>query len=330
MILAGDVGGTNFRLALFERRSKGLCPVWRATYPSREADWIEILRRARREIGARSVSAASLAVAGPVDKGEAHLTNLGWHIHAQALASELGLAHAGVLNDLEAGAYGLLELAPADLATLQEGVDSAAGNKVLCSPGTGLGEAALILDGQRFLPVASEGGHASFSPHSVEDLEFARHLMERHGHASWERVLSGPGLVNVYEFLRDKGDGVEPDWLAHELASGDRGATITRAAKERACPLAVRTLACFARLLGVEASNLALKFLARGGVYLGGGIPVQIRTFLEREDFLAGFLAKGRMRALLERIPVHIVLNPDCSLLGAARHACLGASPESA
>lgn len=329
MILAGDVGGTNFRLALFRTEGPALRVAWRQTFSSRGADWLEILRRARREAGAVPVDAACVAVAGPVEGGEALLTNLGWRISAHELARELALPAASVLNDLEAAAGGLLCLEPTALATLQAGAGDGRGNRVLCSPGTGLGEAALVSDGAGWLAVASEGGHASFSPLDDEDRELAGWLAERHGHVSWERVLSGPGLVALYEFQRDVRGLEEPRELALELAREERAAVVTRAALERGTPIAVRTLERFARLLGVEAGNLALKFLARGGVYLGGGIVPRIRSFIERPGlerpcFLEGFLAKGRMRALLERLPVRIVLDPDCALLGAARHAALG------
>ena len=324
MILAGDVGGTNFRLALFEFDGRSLRRIWRQTYPSRGGGWLDPLRRARAAMDLSSIRAASLAVAGPVEDGTAELTNLGWSISAEALARELGLPRAGILNDLEASAYGLLALEERALVTLNAGAGSPVGNRVLCSPGTGLGEAALFWDGQRYWPIASEGGHASFSPLATQEHELALYLRRKHGHVSWERVLSGPGLADIYEFLSTE-KGAESEGLEELGAGSDRSAAITRAALTGTCPLAQRALEHFVRLLGVEAGNLALKFLARCGVYLGGGICPRIRAFLERPLFLEGFLDKGRMRSLLERIPVRLVLDPDCALLGAARHAALEA-----
>ncbi len=323
MILAGDIGGTNSRLALFELAGADLRPLWRRQFPSQGLGWSELLSRVRAELGDARVSAASFAVAGPVGDGRARVTNLGWEVSAAELAHALALPSAGLLNDLEASAHGLCALGAADFALLQAGSGEARGNQVLCSPGTGLGEAALVWDGRRHRPLASEGGHSSFSPMDELELELWRFLHERHGHVSWERVLSGPGLVALYEFLRDAQVLTETPELARELARGAGAAAITRAALAGTSALAERTLELFARLLGAEASNLALKFLARGGVFLGGGIAPRIVPFLERPAFLQSFLDKGRMRGLLEELPVRVVLNPDSALLGAARHAAL-------
>jgi len=325
IVLAGDVGGTNARLATVELDDGRARVVHYNRYPSRDYPGLApIVRRFREETGA-SPDRACFGIACPVVDDECTAPNLPWTVNARALAADIGIPRTAIINDFAAVGYGIESLGPSDLATLQPGAEGARGNKALCSPGTGLGEAALVREGERYVPVASEGGHSTFSPLDDLDHELARYLAQRHGHVSWERVLSGPGLVAQYEFLRDTQGLEEPDWLAHDLARGEGGAAITRAALERECPLAVRTLERFARLLGVEASNLVLKFLARGGVYLGGGIPPRVLAFLQRPQFLAGFLAKGRMRELLERVAVYDVLNPDCALLGAARHAALDA-----
>ncbi len=325
MILGGDIGGTNSRLALFEPTGSGLRSVWRGQFPSQELGWQELLARAQSEIGARAVRAASFAVAGPVEHGRARLTNVGWEVSAADLGKAFRLASAGLLNDLEASAHGLELLEPTDFATLQEGDGGAHGNRVLCSPGTGLGQAGIVRCERRTAPVACEGGHASFSPADELDLELWRFLRRRHGHVSAERVLSGPGLVALYEFLRDEQGGRESPELARELERDDPGAVLTRAALAGREALAVQALERFVRCLAVEAGNLALKYLARGGVFLGGGIPPRILPFLERPAFLDAFRDKGRMRTLLEEMPVRVVLNPDSALLGAARHAALGA-----
>jgi glucokinase len=321
MILAGDLGGTNARLALFALEAGTPRLAWRASYEAREADWRALVRRARLESGVARLEAAAVAVAGPVEDGAAALTNLGWRVSAEELARELGLPRARLLNDLEAAAHGLLALASEDLAVLQTGEPEALGNRVLCSPGTGLGTGALVWDGARHHALASEGGHATFAPLDAEDRALGGYLAERHGHVSWERVLSGPGLVALYEFQRDVRGLSEPDELARALERGDGPAAITHGALEHGFPIAVRALERFAHLLGVASGNLALEFLARGGVYLGGGIPPRIRSVLEGRAFREGFLSKGRMRPLLERMRVSIVLNPDCALVGAARCA---------
>jgi len=319
MILAGDVGGTNFRLALFPRAGGAAEPLWRATYPSRGAAWRTLVARARHESGAPALAAACVAVAGPVVDGKAELTNLGWSLSAHELARTLELEDAPLLNDLEAAAHGLAVLAPAALHGLQRG-EERTGHRVLCSPGTGLGQAAAVWDGRRHLVLASEGGHATFAPLDDDDRALSDFLAERHGHVSQERVLSGPGLVALYEFHHRRDGLAESPALTRALAHGEGAAAVTRAAHEGE-PLARRTLLHFARLLGAEAANLALKFLATGGVYLGGGIPPRILAFLDTPEFREGFLAKGRMRPLLARYPVRVVLDPDCALRGAAQRA---------
>lgn len=323
MILAGDLGGTNARFALFATAGAATGTprfLWRETFPSRNGDWTEYLARALRAAGDERVSAAALAVAGPVEQGVAQLTNLRWKIGKAELARRTGLPRARVLNDLEAAARGLAVLGPSDLSALQTAPGSLDGNRVLCSPGTGLGVAALVRDGQRDLALASEGGHATFAPLDDEDRALAQYLAEQHGHVSWERVLSGPGLIALHEFQRDARGLAEPPELGRALAGGEGPAAITRHALTGRAPSAERALERFAHILGIAASNLALEFLARG-VYLGGGIPPRILPFLERPPFREAYLTKGRMRAWLERTSVHVVLNPDCALLGAARCA---------
>ena len=321
MILAGDIGGTNCRLAILALERDRLRLQWRKTYPSREhAGLVEILHALREETDL-PIRAASFGVAGPVEKGRVEGTNLPWVVEADAIARELGLDRVGLLNDLEANAIGLDELGPEDFATLQEGERDERGNRALVSAGTGLGEAGLFFDGERHRAVPSEGGHSTFSPGNELEVRLWRFLAARHGHVSWERVVSGPGLFAIYEFLRDVEHGSEPAWLAERIASGDPSKEISRAGLEQTSELARRALLLFARLYGAEAGNVAVKFLARGGVFLGGGIPPKVLPALQTGAFLEGFLDKGRMRSLLERIPVKVVLHPDTALLGAARHA---------
>jgi glucokinase len=322
VILGGDIGGTNTRLAVFELADGRLRQRWKGKYRSREHDGlVEIVRAARLDSG-HDVEAASFGVAGPVVDGQVRATNLPWVVDARRLAAALEIPAVGLINDLEAHAWGLALLAPDELVTLHAGDADATGNAALVSPGTGLGEAGLFWDGERHLPFATEGGHASFAPADELQVELLRWLGARHGrHVSWERVLSGPGLHDLYRFLCESGRGEEPAWLAERLAAGDPSAAISAAALEGKSPLAERALDLFVALFGAEAGNVALKVLARGGVYLGGGIAPKIDAWFERPVFLEAFLAKGRMRPLLESMPVWLVLQEGTALLGAARHA---------
>ena len=325
MILGGDIGGTHTRLALFDddgRRAPAASADWpERTYPSREhAGLGVIVRRFLDETGAQ-VRAACFGVAGPVKNGRSVATNLPWIIDAGDLSRELG-ARTWVINDLEATAWGIGALAPDELAELLPGSPDAAGNVAVIAAGTGLGEAGLYWDGRQHHPFATEGGHVNFGPEDPVEIELLRWLQERHsGHVSWERVVSGMGIVSLYEFLRDTGRGEEPAWLAEAMQAGDPGAAITAAAAGGKSPLAAETLRRFVALYGCEAGNLALKVMATGGVYLGGGIAPRILPALRDGAFRDRFLAKGRMRPLLESMPVRVVLNDQAGLLGAGRCA---------
>lgn len=324
MILAGDVGGTNSRFAAFEEQRGKLVARWSRTWPSREAkDLVELVRRAKEECGV-AIDRASFGVAGPVREGRVQATNLPWIVDAKELARALAIERVDLLNDLEANAWGLDELAGDDLLVIQRGAPNARGNRALIAAGTGLGEAGLYFDGRAHRPFACEGGHASFAPDDELEDELLRHLRKRFGHVSWERVLSGPGLHNVYLFLRDTGRAEEPASLARAMASGDPSAEISKAALAGDCPIAERTLELFVKLYGSEAGNLALKIMATGGLYVGGGIAPKIAKWMARPTFLEEFRDKGRMRAVLEAMPVYVVLNDQTALLGAARHAASG------
>jgi glucokinase len=328
MILGGDIGGTHTRLAVFDddgQRAAGSAAEPLHTYPSREHTGLGVIvRRFLDETGAK-VSAACFGVAGPVQNGRSVATNLPWIIDAADLARELG-ARTWVINDLEATAWGIGALAPGELAELLPGSPHAVGNIAVIAAGTGLGEAALYWDGQQHHPFATEGGHGNFGPEEPVEIELLRWLQERFGgHVSWERVVSGMGIVSLYEFLRDTGRGEEPAWLADAMQAGDPGAAITAAALDGKSPLAAETLRRFVALYGCEAGNLALKVMATGGVYLGGGIAPRILPALRDGGFRDRFLAKGRMRPLLEAMPVHVVLNDHAALLGAGRCAAVRA-----
>ncbi len=254
--------------------------------------------------------------------GRARTTNLPWRVEAGSLGRALGVRQTILLNDLEATGYGIGELAPEDLETIAEGDPEAGGNAALIAPGTGLGEAGLYWDGGRHRPFATEGGHADFAAADEVELALRQHLAGD-GHVSWERVLSGPGLLAIHEFLRAYRGSPVPDWLEREMASGDPAAAISRAAEARSCTVCAEAMDRFVRFFGAEAGNLALKVMATGGVFLGGGIPPRIAGRLMESDFLEAFQAKGRMRELMERMPVRLIRNDRAALLGAARCAAL-------
>jgi len=321
MILAGDIGGTNTRLALFVRRRGRLETVAEETFSSPSFKGLEGILRMFVSRRRETITRACFGVAGPVIDGRCKTTNLPWIVDAARLARALGLPHAGLINDLAANGHGIAELAQDDLATLCEGRPGAGGNAAILSAGTGLGEAGLFWDGRRHQPVAGEGGHASFAPTGNREIALLRYLQAGLEHVSWERVLSGPGLHNIYRFLRDSGQGEEPAWLAEALRAGDPPAVISGAALEGRSPLCDRALDMFVTLLGSEAGNLALKVAATGGVYLGGGIAPRILDRLRRPGFLQAFRSKGRMQELLEAMPIRVILNDRTALYGAARCA---------
>jgi glucokinase len=321
MLLAGDVGGTSTRLALFELDAAGPRLTAEARLASRDFDGLEAAVAAFLAEHPADLEAAGFGVAGPVVGGRVVTTNLPWVVDAEALAAPLDLPRVALLNDLTATAFGLAALEPTDLRTLQPGAPGATGSIAVIAAGTGLGEAALFWDGGRHHPAPSEGGHTDFAPRDPLEQELLTYLMARFGHVSYERIVSGPGLVNVYEFLRDSGRFAEQSAVAERLASGDPAAAIAAAAlagEDRLCETALGLLT---RVYGAEAGNLALKLLATGGVYVGGGIAPKILPALEAGAFLEAFLDKGRLRPLLERVPLHVILTGRVALLGAARAA---------
>jgi glucokinase len=320
MILAGDIGGTKTNLALFDDR---LQTIVARTYPSREHDSLDHIVEAFVAEASARPRRACFGVAGPVLEGKSKTTNLPWIVDAAALARVLGLRRVALLNDLEANAYGIAVLGPEDLVVLAAGAPEARGNAAVIAAGTGLGEAGLHWDGQRFHPFASEGGHASFGPRTPLEIELLSFLLRRFDHVSWETVLSGPGLVQIYEFLRDSGRGEQPDWLAEELRGEDPAALISQFALQNRSELCSAALDLFVVLYGAEAGNLALKLKATGGVYIGGGIAPKILTRLKSPAFLEAFRSKGPMRPLLEGIAVKVITNDKTALLGAAHFAAL-------
>jgi len=328
VILGGDVGGTKCNLALFSERSGALVEGESRRYPSkgypRFEDVISEFLRAVVEPAGVELTGAGFGVAGPIHQGVVVATNLPWRVDAKNLAALLKLPKVSLINDLEATAYGIAALGPGDFEVLNAGAPNAKGLQAVIAAGTGLGEAGLYWDGSTHRPFSSEGGHSDFAPRNELEDALLAYLRKRFGrHVSWERVLSGPGVLNLYEFFRDTGRGVEEPWLREAMQKNDPPAVIGRAALENTSPLCVQALDLCVVLYGAEAGNLTLKLLATGGLFVGGGIAPKILPKLRGPGFLEAFLSKGRMRPVLEQVPVRVILNDHTALLGAARCAQL-------
>ncbi|MGH2506032.1 MAG: glucokinase [Ktedonobacteraceae bacterium] len=323
MLLAGDIGGTKTNLAFFSAEAGWKNPLAEATFPSAQYASLEALVQAFQAQHPVPVERASFGVAGPVVDGRATITNLPWVLEENHLKHTLNIPSVRLLNDLTAIAYGVPYLEAADLHLLNAGRVVKEGAIAVIAPGTGLGEAFLTWEGERYRAHMSEGGHADFAPADALQLELLHYLQLRYKHVSFERVCSGRGLPNIYAFLKEAGHALEPPWLAERLAQvKDLTPVIVDNAldKEHACEICTQTLELFVSILGAEAGNMALKVLATGGVYLGGGIPPRILPFLSEGRFMQSFLRKGRLSDVLIPMPVSVILNPNIALLGAARH----------
>jgi glucokinase len=321
LILAGDVGGTKTDLGLFQQSAGVLALVREHRYATAQFNSLEAVCAEFVGTGT-AVNAACLGVPGPIIDGRAHATNIPWELSSVSLSRTLKGVPVRLLNDLTAIAYGVVHLKPAEFAVLHRAENPPAhGNIAVLAAGTGLGESALVWEGDRYYAVASEGGHSDFAPRGAEQIELLKFLTGEFGHVSYERVLSGPGLWNVYRFLRRESGAEEPAWLSAQIASGDPSAAVSEAALAGRDPVCVHALTMFCDIYGSEAANLALKVLALGGVYLGGGIGPKILPMLTGGAFVKGFLAKGRLNEILRRIEVRVSLNPAAGLLGAAHYA---------
>ncbi len=323
MILAGDIGGTNARLAYFQPQNGHLRLVSERTFPSREHSELGEIVNQFLDDSADKPEAACFGIAGPVRNGRVETSNLPWVIEQSRLAKQIHLPATMLINDLEASAWGIGALEDSDLVPLNRVSGPTLGNQGVIAPGTGLGEAGLFWDGSRHHVFACEGGHTDFGPQGDLQIELVRFLQARFGHVSYERILSGPGLVNVYEFLRDTGCGKESEEFAAALKKGDPAAVISRAALDGSEPLAEKALDLWIEVYGAEAANLALKVMATGGLFLAGGISPKILAKLKGPLFMKHFVEKGRLRPLLEAIPVQVVTNEKAGLLGAARCAAV-------
>jgi glucokinase len=321
-VLAGDFGGTRSRVALLETQ-QGALPrlVQRTIYVAREFGGVgEIVARFVAEQGTPAIAAACLGVAGAVDGNRVKLTNLGWEVDGAALAAQLGFP-LELINDLVATALGMAALAPEDLLALNPGADPAHGNAVLLGAGTGLGAAMMVWNEGRILAVPSEAGHAELAARSEEEWSLWKFLAARYGgRVSVERVVSGQGLKNLYDFLVNTGQEPTPE-VATAVATGDPARAIAEAGLVGSCAICVRVLDLFASAFGSFAGDLALAGAAHGGVYLAGGVGHRLANKLVDGTFLRAFVSKGRMKPFVERVPVHVLMREDAGLWGAARRA---------
>ncbi|MEW5982091.1 MAG: glucokinase [Acidobacteriota bacterium] len=315
MILAGDIGGTNTRLGLFEAGTGRPRPMQMATYSTAGFPGLEeMVERfiADHGLDRSAISSAAFGVAGPVRNDRVELTNASWQIDARRFSSRAGIARVRLANDLTSMAYAVPVLEDRELAPLQAGFPDPTGNAALIAPGTGLGESLLHNVAGTFIPSPSEAGHADFAPRTPREIALLQDLTTRLGRASYEDVISGPGLVSIHRFTHPT-PCVEVDTTA-----ADAAANISASAMDGRCQACVEALDIFVSVLGAEAGNLALRSMATSGLYVGGGIAPRILAALRGPQFLAGFLDKAPMRDLMASIPVHVILHPDPGLLGAA------------
>lgn len=323
LLLAGDIGGTKTVLALVAERAGVAEVVAEAVFPSREYATLETVVAAFRASHPAPVARAAFSVAGPVIEGHAHITNLPWRLDERCLGEAIGVPRVLLINDLQATAFAVPHLRADQVTELLPGDPDPAGVRAVVAVGTGLGEALLIPGADGFLALPTEGGHTDFAPRNALQRRLLAHLQRAHEHVSYERVCSGMGIANLYHFLAERAPEPPPPWLAARLAAGG---DVTPAlveggmSRERRCPVCRRTLRLLASILGAEAGNAALRGLATGGVYLGGGIPPRILPVLRGRAFREGFLQKGPMSRLMARIPVRVILEPRAALLGAARY----------
>ena len=319
-VLAGDVGGTKTTLGRFRVNGGTLALVSHRTVATGDYPGLDAIVQAFMADQRSSVVCACFGVAAPVVLGRSEPVNLPWVVEAQVLKQTLGGARVWLINDMEATAYGIEALPRQAFVVLQEGQPQPQGAIAVLAAGTSLGEVTLVWDGQRYRALPSEGGHADFAPRHATEWELFRALQMEYGHVSYARVLSGPGLVRLYRFLQQRSGGVEPAWLAEQMASSDPSAVIAEGALSERSEVCVQALEMFVSVYGAAAGNLALRSLSRGGVCLGGGIAPKILPKLADGTFLRAFLDKGRLAPLLSTIPVRVIREERAALYVAAQH----------
>ena len=315
IVLAGDVGATKTNLALFKSKGNAIVSIAKKEFVSKEYKNItEMIGVFLKE--SPVPDCFCFGVAGPVMNGRAKLSNLLWDIESRQLARHFKIKKVKLINDLEANAYGLAMLNQKDVTSVHSVKNAEKGNVALISPGTGLGEAGMYWDGEFYHPFATEGGHCDFAPRNEFDFELYNFLKKKFGHVSWERLICGPGIVNIYHFLRDIKKRKEPEWLMKKMKEGDAAAIISQHVDKSA--ICKETMEHFIRYLAYESANIVLKFKATGGLFIGGGIAPKIISLFKENNFYDSYCQSGRLNYLLEKVPIKIILNEETALLGAA------------
>jgi len=325
IVLAADLGGTKTDMALFKIQKGKLVSIKNQRYPTSDHDSFVKAIRSFHGNELSKIDCACLGVAGVVDGDKVQGVNFAWEIDAKKLEADLNIKRILLINDLQANAYGLSTLEDADFEILAQGIKTE-GNAAIISPGTGLGEAGMYWDGSHYHPYATEGGHCNFSPNTEQDMVLWTFLKKKFDHVSCERIISGQGIYNIYQFLRNSTGKKEPAWLKEQFENEDPPIAISSAALENKDPVCVETLQLFIKYLSVEAAQLALKTKATGGIYIGGGITPKILSLIAKKEFYKNFINFGRMEHLLKNIPVKVVLNDKTALIGAAYYAAMGIS----
>ncbi len=324
-VIAGDIGGTKTNLGLFESRDGKMVLLHSSTYHSNKfPSFTGIVNQFLLETENEKPDRISIGIAGPVLNGRVQATNLPWIIEATTLQAETQTKEVALLNDLEANAYGLAGLNETDIEVLHNPIQNPQGNIALLAPGTGLGEAILFWDKINYHPFATEGGHCNFAQQSEFDVSLFKYLNRKTKFVSWEHLVSGPAIYNIYKFLRDKKKMEEPHWLEVRLAADDPSAVISNTALEGISEICDEVMKVFARYIARESYNLALKAKATGGLYLGGGIPPKIKKYLASKTFYDAFLETDKMEDLLSKISINLITNTNTALIGAAYYGAFG------
>lgn len=326
VVLAGDLGGTKTNLSFYRATDDKLEPLESKRYASDDyPSCIEVLKQFLADTRQSAVDRVCLGVAGPVLNGKVELTNIGWSLDEAGIRKQLGIEKVTLINDLEATAYGLAGLSAGDYVTLHTGDENSTGNMAIIAPGTGLGEGGLYWSGKNHFPFPTEGGHTGFAPRTETDIELLRSLQKKYGVVSWEKVVAGPAITDLYTFLRDHHQHKEPAWLSQALEDPEEApAAISTAAIEKKDDICVEAMQYFVRYLAYESANLVMKLKATGGLFIAGGVPPKIAPLLQDKSFYKHYLDCDRMQHLLEPVPIRMVTNDKTGLIGAAYYGAYG------
>lgn len=319
-VLAGDVGGTKTILAIFDSEN---CfqPIREEKFQTNQYNNLEAIFTQFLADSNEPIESVCVGMAGPVLDGHIKATNINWEADEKVLSRFLKIKNVKLINDLQAMAFSIPILRTDDIFTIYEGEHRPHSNIALLAPGTGLGESYLFWDGSHYHPISSEGGHTDFAPKNEQEIDLLRYLLKKYDHVSYERIASGMGICEIFEFLSASNTYPIPEPIQQARQNGDLAAMISNCALGKKHEICVKTMDIFVSTLANEASNLALRLLSFGGVYLGGGIPPKILPLLHTPNFIQNFKDKGRLTSILERIPVRVILNAQAGLIGAARYA---------